>query len=251
MASAAVRPLSHTRAALLAVVMATALAACASSTTQGSSSDKPSGGAGQNGAPRAVDQINLTAMQEDNDSLTVKTNFAEGGAVVLRVEGQRYESPVRDGTSYTFRSVKVPKLGVNNAKLVVGDRFEEIPFKITRTMTTIDEYRKYAQPINYPQLSKAADRFAGTYVKGRGQVYQIQEEKALLGGTNNWGGINVINRGYGVWDGNIRFNMPGTTDIVQGDIVSFYGKVRGSEQYDTFAGGFLIAPYVDVSFMEK
>lgn len=201
-----------------------------------------------------VDDMQITAMQEHNDGFTVRANVAsDGPGIVLRVEGREYPLQSVDGTGYTFASVTVPKLGANNAKLIV-DADDASPntasFTITREMRTIDEYRKYAEPLNYKQLSKNADKFAGRFVKGRGRIYQIDEETDGAE-TITTGGLNVTHQGYGYWDDNVRFMMAGENDFVEDDIVSFYGVVLGDYTYESQAGWNITVPMVQLAFMEK
>ena len=201
---------------------------------------------------RTVADVELTAMQEDNSILTVSTDFAEDvRPITLRVEGKEYALEKRDGTSYVFRNVHVPKIGTNAAKLVLGiaqgsSSREEMPFEVWRRMNTIDEWRKYAEPIDYKRLEKGADKYVGTLVKGRGKIYQITED-----GGMTTGGINVTPKGYGYWDDNVRFKMLKTTDFVTDDVVSFYGYIVGDYSYETTAGWNVTVPLVAVMMMER
>jgi hypothetical protein len=203
-------------------------------------SDKP--------VPRQVPTIELTAMQEHNDALRVETNFVADGPVTLRVEGQTYESAARDGTAYTVRNVSVPKIGSNNAKLVIGD--ESVPFEITRTMNTIDEWRKYAKPFDFKVVNKNPGARTGEHVKGRARIYQIQE--GTVDGENySEGGLNVTPYGYGTWDDNVRFVMSGTTDFVEGDIVNYFGTITGSYSYESQAGWNITTPMLQIAYMTR
>ncbi len=198
-----------------------------------------------------VDDIVLTAMQEDNDVLMVSANVAmEGAMTTLRVEGVEYPLIERKGNGYLFHDVKVPKLGENNAKLVIPahgtDPLLEIPFTITRELRTIDEWRKYAQPLDYKRLIKNPDGQKGLAVKGRGQIYQITEGYGMTEG-----GLNVTPLGYSYWTDNVRFTMNSTTDFVEDDVVAFYGHVVGGYSYQSTAGWNLTAPMLQVEYMER
>lgn len=198
-----------------------------------------------------VDNVALTAMQEDNDVLTVTANLeADHELTTLRVEGVAYPLVNRSGKDYVFQSVKVPRLGENNAKLVIpahgSEPFREAAFTITRELRTIDEWRKYAQPIDYKRLSKNADSQAGMAVQGRGRIYQITEGYGMTEG-----GLNVTPKGYGFWDDNLRFTMDSTTDFVEDDVVAFYGFVVGDFTYTSTAGWNITVPAVQIEMMER
>lgn len=230
------------------LILAAALAGCNSTGTGASDSAyAPPVPRGENGQPmRTVAPMALTAMQENNETFRVETNFREDGPVVLRVEGQSYDLGETDGTSYIFRHVTVPKLGVNNAKLLVGSGELMMPFQITRTITTLDEWRKYAESFDYKRVTKNPDRYAGTFIKGRGNIYQIQED-----GESTRGGLNVTPMGYGYWDDNVRFSLPKVTDFVEGDVVSFYGEIEGSYSYESVAGWNITVPMLKLSYLER
>ena len=198
-------------------------------------------------APKYARAIALTGMQENNEVLTVETNFETDDAVMLRVEGKEYAMDTHSGETYTFRKVNVPKIGINNAKLVVGG--ESVPFEITRTLTTLDEWRKYARPFDYKVVNKNPDARVGEHVKGRGRIYQIQESEAD-GEFISSGGLNVTAYGY-VWDDNVRFVMRGTSDIVEGDIVNYFGTITGSYTYESEAGWTITTPMLRIDHMTK
>jgi len=211
------------------------------------------GNAADHGAPRAfessrprhlVPRIDLTAMQEQNDEFRVQTNFAEDG-VVLRVEGHEYPLVERAGMTYIFAGVYVPKIGVNNAKLQLSSG-EAVPFEVVRTMHTLDEWRKYAEPFDFKKVDKNPDRYAGQLVKGRAKIYQIQEN-----GSATVGGLYVTSQGYGYWSDNVRFTLPKVTDLVEDDVVNFYGEVVGSYSYESQAGWNITVPMLELTYLEK
>jgi hypothetical protein len=203
-----------------------------------------------------VTEPQLTAMQEDNATLTVQADFAEDRpGTQLRVEGRSYPLIVRNESQYVFANVKVPKLGDNNAKLDLPAAGSSsgivVEFKIHREMQTIDEYRKYATPLDYKLVNKNPDAHKGEYVKGRAKIYQITEDTADSGGPSTSGGLSVTNYGYGNWDDNVRFAMIGTTDFVESDVVNYYGVINGAYSYESQAGWNITTPMVRIDFMEK
>jgi hypothetical protein len=200
----------------------------------------------------SVEDMTLSAMQEHNDVLAVKTDFVEPSRPMsLRVEGTAYTVDHRDGMMYYFKNVSIPKIGINQAKLILETGGVDLApltleFQIAREMRTIDEWRKYAEPIDYKRLLKGADPYAGKLVKGRGKIYQIVERNGMTEG-----GINVTPMGYGIWDDNLRFSMSETTEFVQDDVVSFYGEIVGDYSYETTAGWNVTVPMIRVEKMER
>jgi hypothetical protein len=243
------------RSAPVLGLLALVLAGCASAANGPSSSARP---AVVPEPPREyhVTEPTLTAMQEDNELLTIVTDFEEDRPnTELRVEGASYPLLMRHGNQYVFSHVKIPKLGDNNAKieLPTGAGLPAriyVEFKIHRLMTTIDDYRKYATPFDYKRVNKNPDAHKDEYVKGRARIYQITED-TYEGDPVTEGGLDVTNYGYGRWDDNVRFGMKGTTDFVEGDVVSYYGVIVGGDTYTSEAGWNITTPLIRVDFIEK
>ncbi len=249
----------HRSALLTAALSLLVLAGCSSSTPPQVSPTPAEPTRVQPSAAREyhVTDPQLTAMQEDNATLTVQADFAEDRpGTELRVEGTSYPLITRSDNQYVFANVKVPKLGDNNAKLELpagaGSSSDIlVAFKIHREMRTIDEYRKYATPFDYKVVNKNPDAHTGEYVKGRAKIYQISEDTLEDGSSYTDGGLSVTNYGYGYWDGNVRFVKAGTTDFVEGDVVSYYGVITGADSYESQAGWNITTPMVRIEFMEK
>lgn len=248
-------------ASFAAVISLLILVGCASPSAQTSSTPSLAPGVastadGTASSEHHVTAPQLTAMQEDNATLTIETDFAEDSAgTELRVEGTSYPLVARYGTQYVFANVRVPKLGDNNAKLVLPSAADTsallIEFTIHRQMNTIDEYRKYATPFNYKLVNKNPDAHKGEYVKGRAQIYQINEHTLDDGSPYTDGGLDVTNYGYGNWDDNVRFLKKGTTELLQGDVVNYYGVLIGADTYESQAGWNITTPLVRIEFIEK
>ena len=110
----------------------------------------------------------------------------------------------------------------------------------------IADYKAGAQTIPYNQLEKNPERHKGTVVKYQGQIFQIQEE-----GYGGWMLLSVTNEGYGFWDDNIYVEYDGTIDSAEEDIITVYGKVRGTYTYETQIGGETFVPHVRAKFIEE
>lgn len=89
-----------------------------------------------------------------------------------------------------------------------------------------------AQTIDYPHLKKNPDSYKGTYVKYTGQIVQILEGD---GATNIRLSVTKDSYGYSIND-IIFVEYDGTTDFVENDIVTVYGKITGDYSYTSQAG---------------
>lgn len=100
------------------------------------------------------------------------------------------------------------------------------------------EKKANAQPIEYAQLIKNPDRHAGTYVKYKGEIIQIQEGNGL---TVIRLAVTPTSYGYDFNDV-IWVEYEGYTDYVDGDTITVYGEIFGSHSYTSQAGWDITVP---------
>ena len=107
------------------------------------------------------------------------------------------------------------------------------------------EFKEEATTIDYNQLIKNADAYKGEKVVYTGQVFQIQE----FGG----GGIMLLavtDEGYGFWGDNIWIDYNESVEATEEDIVTVYGTITGSKEYETQAGGSTFVPRMTAKYIE-
>ena len=103
-----------------------------------------------------------------------------------------------------------------------------------------EEKKANAQPIKYAQFKKNPDRHTGEYVKYEGQIIQIMEGDDLTQIR-----LAVTQDSFG-WNSNdlIFVEYDGLTDFVEEDVVTIYGEVYGSYNYESQAGWDITLPAV-------
>lgn len=107
-------------------------------------------------------------------------------------------------------------------------------------------FRDEATTIDYDQLKKNADRYRGEKVVYTGQIFQIQEFAG--------GGIillAVTDEGYGFWDDNIWVDFHEPLDAAEEDIITVYGKITGSKEYETQIGGSTYVPRMNAKYIDE
>lgn len=107
-------------------------------------------------------------------------------------------------------------------------------------------FKEEATSIDYNQLIKNADAYKGEKVVYTGQVFQIQES----GG----GGIillAVTDEGYGFWGDNIWVDYSENLEATEEDIITVYGTISGSKEYETQAGGSTYVPRMTAKYIEE
>ena len=94
------------------------------------------------------------------------------------------------------------------------------------------EKKANAEPIPFKQIDKNPDRYAGEYVKYRGEIIQIMESEdstvirlAVTKTSYGYDYNDVIYVEYGDW-----------TEFVEEDVVTVYGTIYGSYTYTSQAG---------------
>lgn len=106
-------------------------------------------------------------------------------------------------------------------------------------------YINSAVTIPYNQLQKSADRHAGTRVAYYGQIFQIQED-ADGGGMML---LSVTDAGFDFWTDEIWVNYDGRVQGAEGDMLTVYGKVVGSRDFETQGGGSRYVPEITARYI--
>lgn len=89
-----------------------------------------------------------------------------------------------------------------------------------------------AKPIEYAQLKKNPDRYAGEYVKYTGEIIQIMEGDNV---TQIRLAVTKDSYGYDVND-IIFVEYAGLTEFVEEDVITVYGEIYGEYSYTSQAG---------------
>jgi hypothetical protein len=108
-------------------------------------------------------------------------------------------------------------------------------------------FREEATTIDYNQLIKNPEAYRGEKVVYTGQILQIQE-------SGNFGGfmlLSVTDEGYGFWTDNIWVEFEEKIGAAEEDIITVYGKITGSEEYETQIGGSTYVPKMQAKYIDE
>lgn len=115
-----------------------------------------------------------------------------------------------------------------------------------------EEYRAQCEEVAYSDLARNPDKYAGKYVKMRGEVIQeLETEKT--GYTQVDLRINVTEDEYGIWTDTVyavAYLFPGEDRILEDDIITIYGMCDGSYTYTTVMGNDVTLPLVYVAYYD-
>lgn len=107
-------------------------------------------------------------------------------------------------------------------------------------------FREEATSIPYGELSKNPERYTGDKVVYTGQIFQIQEfggEGLML--------LAVTDEGYGFWTDNIWVDFHKSLDAAEEDVITVYGKITGSKEYETQIGGSTYVPRMNAKYIDE
>jgi hypothetical protein len=159
----------------------------------------------------------------------------------LEESRRRAEMEVRSaegGVASDRRKLVAAEGNVKNSRQVMA-RIEAIELEEA-------QFREEATTIDYAQLIKNPERFRGEKVVYTGQIFQIQEEAGygiML--------LSVTDEGYGFWTDEIWVNFEDPVDAAEEDIVTVYGKLTGSEEYETRIGGTNYVPRMNAKYVDE
>ena len=121
---------------------------------------------------------------------------------------------------------------------VVTQTSPQTPADIVCGMTPQDLKTK-ATAVSYGQLVKDPGSFQGTFAKFTGQILQIEQS-----GNAGIMRLSVTDEGYGIWSPSdvvyVEYNKASTA--VQGDVVTVYGMLNGTQTYTSQANYQITVP---------
>ena len=127
--------------------------------------------------------------------------------------------------------------------------------KITTTVTTRNpeevknEFIAQCQTIGYKDVARNPDNYKGVKAKFTGKVVQVQEGMFNTIVMR----VNVTKGSYGIWEDTVYANYTyseGESKILEDDIITMYGTIKGTKTYTTVLGSSVTIPQLDVKYIE-
>lgn len=248
-----------------AVIVSTALAACGSSETTSSESATTTTTTPTTEAVAATVTSAKTPPPPDPVSVivsgpyeTTRNQVKLHGTVhpkgsKVRVNGTRAAVSGRRWS----KIVSIKKKG-DNAYEVIGSKSghdkDIVTAQVTRKLSAVEKAARRAAKrqafiaqatnISYQQLLAHPSRYEGTKVVYRGQIFQVQED----GGTTVIL-LSVTDQGYGFWDDHVWVEYNGTIRGAADDMITVYGTLNGTQDYDTQVGGNTTVPSMRAKYV--
>ncbi|MBR6793378.1 MAG: hypothetical protein IKM48_03340 [Clostridia bacterium] len=136
-----------------------------------------------------------------------------------------------------------------NKEPVKNEELEKVPEKTPAQIKT--EYISACESVTYKDIARYPDNYTGKNVKFRGKVIQVSEGGFL--NPKNTYRIEVTEDEYGYWDDVVlvEYEVPeGAANILEDDIVTFYGECTGTTSYTSVLGSKITIPSVDAKYID-
>jgi hypothetical protein len=98
----------------------------------------------------------------------------------------------------------------------------------------------------YNQLLAHPSRFEGKRAKFYGEIFQVEED-----GDSTVILLSVTDQGYGFWDDHVWITYDGQINGAEGDKLTAWGTLTGTESYDTQAGGNTTVPRMHAKYIAE
>ena len=112
------------------------------------------------------------------------------------------------------------------------------------------EYKKQCKSVSYEKIARNPDDYKGELVKFTGKVEQVIEHSWI---PNEYR-VSVTKGDYGLWEDvvYVKYTLPeGSSRILEGDIVTFYGECEGTTSYLSILGQTVTIPSVNAVILEQ
>ncbi len=138
----------------------------------------------------------------------------------------------------------------NNEQVVTSDTDTDVSeTEIEEIVLTEDEYKSSCNSISYVDIARNPNNYAGAKAVFSGQVIQVQEydENVVLR-------VDVTKNEYGIWEDTIyvdyRRKDTNESRVLEEDIVTLYGEIKGIKTYETVMGNQLSIPHLVAEYIE-
>ena len=188
-------------------------------------------------------------VRVDGEAVDVERDGAWSQQIPLRLGQQVVDVEAsKDGREDATRPIRITRRR-SRAELAAlrQRRVEARERRIAVRAQAEANFKAAASAVPYKQLEKNANRYKGTKVVYRGQIFQIQE-------SDGGGGIlllSVTDDGYGFWDDHIWVDYDGHVKGAEDDIITVYGTVTGSKSYETQIGGETYVPRMRAKYVAE
>ena len=110
-----------------------------------------------------------------------------------------------------------------------------------------EEYRAKCQVYTYDEIARSPEKYEKSLAKFTGEVIQV-----LRDGDELQMRVNVTKDAYGFYDDTmyVFYTVTNGVNVLEGDIVTMYGELRGMQEYESVLGAEISIPRIYVQFVD-
>ena len=110
-----------------------------------------------------------------------------------------------------------------------------------------DEYRSQCKVYTYDQIARNPDDYEKKLAKFTGEVVQVLRE-----GDEIQMRVDVTMTEYGFYEDTVYvfYTASDNTNILEGDIITMYGELRGMQEYEAIFGNTVSIPRIYVKYID-
>ena len=113
-----------------------------------------------------------------------------------------------------------------------------------------EDYIAHCESVSYDEIARYPDTYKGKDIKFKGKVIQVSE--GIFTSKNTYR-IEVTEDEYGYWEDAVlvEYKIPeGAANILEEDIVTFYGECTGTTSYKSVLGSTITIPSVEAKYID-
>lgn len=130
---------------------------------------------------------------------------------------------------------------------VCGEVIQQEEYTLTPAQVK-DRYIKSCQSYAFKDLARNADALAGKRIVAKGEVIQVQTE-----GNYYAMRVNITKGSYGIWSDTVYvvyLKPSGADNIIEDDIITFYGEIDGNTSYTSVMGATITLPKITAEYID-
>lgn len=111
-----------------------------------------------------------------------------------------------------------------------------------------DNFIKSCQSFSFKDLARNADSLKGKRIKAKGEVVQV-----LTTGDYYEMRVNITQGSYNIWSDTVYvtyFKDADAPNIIEDDIITFYGEIEGNTSYKTVLGATVTLPDIAAEYID-
>jgi len=110
-----------------------------------------------------------------------------------------------------------------------------------------NEYRAQCQVYSYDEIARSPEKYEKKLAKFTGEVVQV-----IRDGDKLQMRVDVTETEYGFYEDTVFvfYTISNDVNVLEGDIITMYGELRGMQEYETVLGAEMSIPRIYVQYID-